>query len=47
VTRVKAIALDYGGTISAGAIDHVLGQKPVDPAAAVLDGAEDSDGGRL
>jgi HAD superfamily hydrolase (TIGR01549 family) len=28
------VALDYGGTISADAIDHVLGQKPVDPAAA-------------
>jgi FMN phosphatase YigB (HAD superfamily) len=28
------IALDYGGTISADAIDHILGQKPVDPASA-------------
>jgi len=30
----KAVALDYGGTISAEYIDHVIGQKPVDPAAA-------------
>lgn len=34
MTRVKAIALDYGGTISLDNLDHVLGQKPVDPAAA-------------
>jgi hydroxymethylpyrimidine pyrophosphatase-like HAD family hydrolase len=31
---IKAVALDYGGTISADSIDHVIGQKPVDPAAA-------------
>ena len=31
---IKAVALDYGGTISAESIDHVIGQKPVDPAAA-------------
>jgi HAD superfamily hydrolase (TIGR01549 family) len=31
---ITCVALDYGGTISADAIDHVLGQKPVDPAAA-------------
>lgn len=34
MTRAKAIALDYGGTISLDRIDHVIGQKPVDPAAA-------------
>jgi FMN phosphatase YigB (HAD superfamily) len=32
--QIRAITLDYGGTISADAIDHILGQKPVDPAAA-------------
>jgi HAD superfamily hydrolase (TIGR01549 family) len=31
---VAAIAVDYGGTISLDRIDHVIGQKPVDPAAA-------------
>jgi FMN phosphatase YigB (HAD superfamily) len=31
---IKAAALDYGGTISASRIDHLLGEKPVDPAAA-------------
>ena len=31
---IKAVALDYGGTISAEPIDHLIGQKPVDPAAA-------------
>ena len=31
---VSVIATDYGGTISADAIDHLIGQKPVDPAAA-------------
>ena len=31
---IKAVALDYGGTISAESIDHAIGQKPVDPAAA-------------
>jgi putative hydrolase of the HAD superfamily len=28
------LAVDYGSTISTGAIDHLIGQKPVDPAAA-------------
>lgn len=28
------MALDYGGTMSLERIDHLLGQKPVDPAAA-------------
>ncbi|MDF5758412.1 HAD family hydrolase [Spongiactinospora sp. TRM90649] len=32
---IKAIALDYGSTISADVIDHVLGQKPVDSEAAI------------
>jgi len=32
--RCRAVALDFGGTISAEAIDHLIGQKPVDPAAA-------------
>jgi FMN phosphatase YigB (HAD superfamily) len=32
--RISAVALDYGGTISAEGIDHILGQKPVDPDAA-------------
>ena len=31
---VSVIATDYGGTISLDRLDHVLGQKPVDPAAA-------------
>ncbi|MGH3403776.1 MAG: HAD family hydrolase [Streptosporangiaceae bacterium] len=31
---IKAVAVDYGGTISAESIDHLIGQKPVDPAAA-------------
>jgi FMN phosphatase YigB (HAD superfamily) len=36
VTRkhIQAVALDYGGSISADQIDHLIGQKPVDPAAA-------------
>lgn len=33
-TRIQAIALDYGGSISLDHIDHLIGQKPVDPAAA-------------
>lgn len=33
-STIKAVALDYGGTISLDRIDHVIGQKPVDPAAA-------------
>lgn len=32
--HIKAVALDFGGTISGEAIDHLIGQKPVDPAAA-------------
>ena len=28
------LAVDYGSTISTDAIDHLIGQKPVDPAAA-------------
>lgn len=28
------LAVDYGSTISTGAIDQLIGQKPVDPAAA-------------
>ena len=31
---VSVIATDYGGTISLDRLDHLLGQKPVDPAAA-------------
>ncbi|MGH3248251.1 MAG: hypothetical protein ACRDOI_18910, partial [Trebonia sp.] len=31
---VSVITTDYGGTISLDRLDHVLGQKPVDPAAA-------------
>jgi hypothetical protein len=31
---VEATAVGYGGTISADAIDHLIGQQPVDPAAA-------------
>jgi putative hydrolase of the HAD superfamily len=33
-STIKAVALDYGGTISVDTIDHLIGQKPVDPAAA-------------
>jgi len=32
--RCEAIAVDYGGTISLDAVDHLIAQKPVDPAAA-------------
>jgi hypothetical protein len=32
--QIRVIALDYGGTISLDRIDHLIGQKPVDPAAA-------------
>ena len=28
------LAVDYGSTISTGTIDHLIGQKPVDPEAA-------------
>lgn len=28
------LAVDYGSTISIGAIDHLIGQKPVDAEAA-------------
>lgn len=31
---IRCIALDYGGTISTGREDHVIGQKGVDPEAA-------------
>ena len=31
---VSVIATDYGGSISVDRIDHLIGQKPVDPAAA-------------
>ena len=34
MTPVKVIAVDYGSTISLDRIDHLIGQKPVDPAAA-------------
>jgi FMN phosphatase YigB (HAD superfamily) len=35
VSKLPAcIAFDFGSTISAGAIDHTIGQKPVDPEAA-------------
>jgi FMN phosphatase YigB (HAD superfamily) len=33
-TLIRAIALDYGGALTLDAIDHLLGEKPVDPAAA-------------
>jgi HAD superfamily hydrolase (TIGR01549 family) len=32
--RIRAIALDFGGTISLDTIDHLTAQKPVDPSAA-------------
>lgn len=32
--QIRVIALDYGGTLSQDKIDHLLGEKPVDPAAA-------------
>lgn len=32
--RCRAVALDFGGTISTGREDHVIGQKGVDPQAA-------------
>ena len=32
--EIKVVALDYGGTLSQDRIDHLLGEKPVDPAAA-------------
>jgi FMN phosphatase YigB (HAD superfamily) len=32
--QIRVVALDYGGTISLDRIDHVIGQKPVDPEAA-------------
>jgi FMN phosphatase YigB (HAD superfamily) len=44
---VAAMALDYGGTISAGTIDHLIGQKPVDPAAAAALRTLHDDGLRL
>jgi len=31
---LTCLVTDYGSTISADAIDHLIGQKPVDPAAA-------------
>jgi hypothetical protein len=34
VEPATVIALDYGGSISLDHIDHLIGQKPVDPAAA-------------
>jgi FMN phosphatase YigB (HAD superfamily) len=33
--RFQAVALDFGGTISTGREDHLIGQKAVDPEAAV------------
>jgi len=33
-STIRAVALDYGGTISLDRIDHQLREKPVDPAAA-------------
>jgi len=45
---IKAVALDYGGTISCEAIDHLIGQKPVDPAvAATLRTLHDEHGLRI
>lgn len=39
---VTAVALDYGGTITLDEIDHLLGEKPVDPdAASALRSLED------
>lgn len=32
--HIRAIALDYGGTISLDTVDHLIAQKPVDPSAA-------------
>ena len=32
--RCRAVALDFGGSLSAPVIDHLLGEKPVDPDAA-------------
>jgi FMN phosphatase YigB (HAD superfamily) len=33
--RCRTVALDFGGTISMGREDHLIGQKAVDPEAAV------------
>ena len=33
--RCRTVALDFGGTISTGREDHLIGQKGVDPEAAV------------
>jgi HAD superfamily hydrolase (TIGR01549 family) len=33
-SMIRAVALDFGGTISLDRIDHLIRQKPVDPAAA-------------
>ncbi|WP_395111342.1 HAD family hydrolase [Actinomadura sp. SCN-SB] len=33
-SSLSCLVTDYGSTISADAIDHLIGQKPVDPAAA-------------
>jgi FMN phosphatase YigB (HAD superfamily) len=32
--NIACIAFDYGGTLSQDRVDHLLGEKPVDPAAA-------------
>lgn len=31
---LACLPVDFGSTISGEAIDHLIGQKPVDPAAA-------------
>jgi hypothetical protein len=42
------LAVDYGSTISTGTIDHLIGQKPVDPdAAAALRTLHDDHGLRI
>ena len=42
------LAIDYGSTISTRSIDHLIGQKPVDPyAAAALRTLHDDHGQRI
>jgi hypothetical protein len=45
---LTCLVTDYGSTISGNAIDHLIGQKPVDPdAAATLRTLHDDHGLRL
>ena len=46
--RPTCLAVDYGSTISTGTIDHLIGQKPVDPeAASALRALHDDHGLRI